>query len=79
MFLASLFLTWIIESILTPESSTRDNPRINILPGAERLKSAPKLPFLSIEADGAPFPQVVQAQVEAFCLQVKRQHGKKVS
>lgn len=30
------------------------------------------LPFLSIEADGNSFPQVVEAKLEAFCLQVKR-------
>ncbi len=32
------------------------------------------LPFLAIETDGAPFPQLVEAQLETFCLGVKRLH-----
>jgi len=30
------------------------------------------LPFLAIETDGNPFPQVIEARLEAFCLQVQR-------
>ncbi|MFW6279234.1 MAG: CoA activase, partial [Bacillota bacterium] len=30
------------------------------------------LPFLAIEADGNKFPQVIEARIEAFCLQVRR-------
>jgi len=37
------------------------------------------LPFLSIESDGNPFPQVVEAKLEAFCLQVKRSHEKSMA
>jgi len=32
------------------------------------------LPFLSIESDGNPFPQIIEARIEAFCLQVERLH-----
>ena len=34
------------------------------------------LPFLSIETDGNPFTQVVQAQLEIFTLQASRMHEK---
>ena len=33
-----------------------------------------KLPFLSIETDGNPFPQIIEARLEAFSLQAKRLH-----
>ncbi|MGM0381248.1 MAG: acyl-CoA dehydratase activase [bacterium] len=32
----------------------------------------PSLPFLAIETDGSAFPQVVEARLEAFCLQVEK-------
>ena len=32
------------------------------------------LPFLAIESDGNTFPQVIEARLEAFCLQVQRIH-----
>jgi len=38
------------------------------------LQNHPALPFLSIESDGNPFPQVVDAKLEIFCLQVMRIH-----
>ena len=33
-----------------------------------------RLPFLAIETDGNPFPQLIEARLEAFCLQAKRLH-----
>jgi len=33
------------------------------------------LPFLAIESDGSPFPQVIEARLETFVLQAKRLHG----
>ncbi len=36
------------------------------------MGSYPSLPFLSIEADGNSFPQIIESKLEAFCLQVKR-------
>jgi predicted CoA-substrate-specific enzyme activase len=39
------------------------------------LEDHPSLPFLAIESDGGPFPQVIQAKLEAFQLQVERVHG----
>ena len=32
------------------------------------------LPFLAIESDGSPFPQVIEARLETFVLQSKRLH-----
>ena len=41
-----------------------------------RLGSIGSFPFLAIETDGAAFPQVVEARLEAFCLQVQRLHDR---
>ena len=38
------------------------------------LKQHPSLPFLSIESDGNPFPPLIEAKLEVFCLQVSRIH-----
>ncbi|MBP2644623.1 MAG: CoA-substrate-specific enzyme activase [Firmicutes bacterium] len=40
----------------------------------EVMKKYPALPFLSIESDGNPFPQVIEAKLEIFIMQVKRIH-----
>jgi predicted CoA-substrate-specific enzyme activase len=32
------------------------------------------LPFLAIESDGSPFPQLIHAKLEAFCLRAERMH-----
>jgi predicted nucleotide-binding protein (sugar kinase/HSP70/actin superfamily) len=66
--------TRITESILSPESNVSDNPRIDIHEDLQHLKRFHTLPFLSIEADGNPFPQIVEARLEAFSLQVQRIH-----
>jgi len=39
------------------------------------LSNADNLPFLSIESDGSPFPQLISAKLDAFCLQAKRLHS----
>lgn len=38
------------------------------------LKNDSRLPFLAIETDGNPFPQLIEARLEAFCLQASRLH-----
>ncbi len=38
------------------------------------LEEDSRLPFLAIETDGNPFPQLIEARLEAFCLQAKRLH-----
>jgi predicted CoA-substrate-specific enzyme activase len=37
------------------------------------------LPFLAIEVDGNPFPQLIESRIEAFCLQVEKLHATKVA
>jgi predicted nucleotide-binding protein (sugar kinase/HSP70/actin superfamily) len=32
------------------------------------------LPFLAIESDGSPFPQLINAKLESFCLRAERLH-----
>ena len=46
----------------------------------ERVRRLPsdacgKLPFLAVETDGNPFPQLIEARIEAFCLQAARLHS----
>ena len=38
-----------------------------------------KFPFLAIETDGNPFPQIIEARLEAFCLQAERVHREMLS
>jgi predicted CoA-substrate-specific enzyme activase len=38
------------------------------------LADVDDLPFLAIESDGSPFPQVINAKLEAFCLRASRVH-----
>ena len=38
------------------------------------LEQVDDLPFLAIESDGSPFPQVIEAKFEAFCLRAQRLH-----
>ncbi|MEW5910517.1 MAG: acyl-CoA dehydratase activase-related protein, partial [Thermodesulfobacteriota bacterium] len=38
------------------------------------LSDVEDLPFLAIESDGSPFPQLITAKLESFCLRAKRLH-----
>ena len=67
----------VIESVLSVESSMetkllleRDKEHYG------KFKDIATLPFISIESDGNPFPQILEARIEAFCLQVERLHKK---
>ena len=40
----------------------------------DTLENMDALPFLAIESDGNPFPQLIEAKLEAFCLRAKRLH-----
>jgi predicted nucleotide-binding protein (sugar kinase/HSP70/actin superfamily) len=37
------------------------------------------LPFLAIESDGSPFPQLIHAKLEAFCLRAERLHARMIA
>ena len=41
---------------------------------ARVMEDHPALPFLSVETDGNAFPQVIEARLEVFCIQVERVH-----
>jgi predicted CoA-substrate-specific enzyme activase len=38
------------------------------------LTDLENLPFLAIESDGSPFPQLIHAKLESFCLRARRLH-----
>ncbi|MFC1811717.1 acyl-CoA dehydratase activase [Thermodesulfobacteriota bacterium] len=38
------------------------------------LTNVDALPFLAIESDGSPFPQLINAKLETFCLRAERLH-----
>jgi predicted nucleotide-binding protein (sugar kinase/HSP70/actin superfamily) len=42
------------------------------------LTNIDDLPFLAIESDGSPFPQLITAKLESFCLRAKRLHNKMI-
>ncbi|SHJ90043.1 CoA-substrate-specific enzyme activase, putative [Desulfatibacillum alkenivorans DSM 16219] len=66
------------ESIMA-RSMTREQ-KINLTSGNGKLtrilSDTETLPFLAIESDGSPFPQVIEAKLEAFCLRALRLHDK---
>ncbi len=47
-------------------------------PGNKQLRAVltdiDELPFLAIESDGSPFPQLIDAKLETFCLRAERLH-----
>jgi predicted CoA-substrate-specific enzyme activase len=70
----------VAEAILT-ESMTIEGKRA-FTPDADEalfLDGRGPLPFLSIETDGNPFPQLIEARLEAFSLQAARTHVKTLS
>jgi len=40
------------------------------------LSEMTDLPFLAVESDGSPFPQLITAKLEAFCIQAERLHDR---
>ncbi len=64
------------ESILI-ETMTREG-KLATDPNNDRLRSIltdiEDLPFLAIESDGSPFPQLITAKLETFCLRAERLH-----
>ena len=51
-------------------------------PANQKLKAVltdiEQLPFLAIESDGSPFPQLIDAKLETFCLRAERLHNRLV-
>jgi predicted nucleotide-binding protein (sugar kinase/HSP70/actin superfamily) len=65
------------ESILN-ETMTRSE-KLATDPANHQLKAVltdvDQLPFLAIESDGSPFPQLIDAKLETFCLRAQRLHA----
>ncbi|MBN1577780.1 MAG: hypothetical protein JW913_14565 [Chitinispirillaceae bacterium] len=66
--------TRVIEAILSVESTMEMKRSFENgnHPHLQFPENVTTLPFLSVETDGNPFPQILEARVEAFCLQVER-------
>jgi predicted nucleotide-binding protein (sugar kinase/HSP70/actin superfamily) len=64
------------ESILNEAMNSKD--KIATDPSNRKLRSVlsdiDELPFLAIESDGSPFPQLINAKLETFCLRAQRLH-----
>ncbi len=75
--------TRVVESVLGADSSMATKRSLDRAINGQRYESPQhqgisSLPFFSIESDGNPFPQIVDARLEVFCLQVERLHEKVV-
>jgi predicted nucleotide-binding protein (sugar kinase/HSP70/actin superfamily) len=67
----------VAEAVLKKEMNASGKLRMNIpFRNRELLREIPEFPFLAIETDGSPFPQLVEANLEAFVAQVQRVHDK---
>jgi predicted nucleotide-binding protein (sugar kinase/HSP70/actin superfamily) len=62
------------EAILNETMKQKD--KLKAAPGNRELQKiledVEALPFLAIESDGSPFPQLINAKLEAFCLRAER-------
>ena len=66
------------EAILNETMNSQDKLAIDPNNGKLRaiLADIDALPFLAIESDGSPFPQLIDAKIETFCLRAERLHHK---
>lgn len=63
----------VAEAVLKKEMNAAGKLRMNVpFRNRELLRAIPEFPFLAIETDGSPFPQLVEANLEAFVAQVLR-------
>jgi predicted nucleotide-binding protein (sugar kinase/HSP70/actin superfamily) len=73
----------IAESILTEKFTTTEKKKLLAGHGkngfSHILAKERKLPFLAIETDGNAFPQIIEARLEAFCLQAQRLNAQMLS
>jgi predicted nucleotide-binding protein (sugar kinase/HSP70/actin superfamily) len=64
------------ESILNEAMNSND--KLATEPDNSELRTVltdiDELPFLAIESDGSPFPQLINAKLETFCLRAERLH-----
>jgi predicted CoA-substrate-specific enzyme activase len=66
----------VAESILNETMTVADKLHTRpTQPGLQHiLRGMDRLPFLAVESDGSPFPQLIEAKLEAFCIQARRLH-----
>jgi predicted nucleotide-binding protein (sugar kinase/HSP70/actin superfamily) len=66
------------EAILTREMNREGKMATGAVSKRTRglLNEIEDIPFLAIESDGNPFPQIITAKLETFMLQAERVHGK---
>jgi len=66
----------IAEAILSREMSREGKKALrgNSEKALRLLERFDHLPFLAIESDGGPFPQIITAKLETFLLQARRVH-----
>jgi len=62
----------ILSEAMNSEAKLATDPRNKRLQAI--LKNIDDLPFLSIESDGSPFPQLIHAKLETFLLRAQRLH-----
>jgi predicted nucleotide-binding protein (sugar kinase/HSP70/actin superfamily) len=64
------------EAILN--ETMNSNAKLATDPSNKQLRSIltdiEELPFLAVESDGSPFPQLIDAKLETFCLRAERLH-----
>jgi predicted CoA-substrate-specific enzyme activase len=67
----------VAEAVLKKEMNAKGKLRMNTMFRNKRLlEKISEFPFFALETDGSPFPQLVEANLEAFCVQARRVHGK---
>jgi predicted CoA-substrate-specific enzyme activase len=62
----------ILNETMTREGKLATEPKNDQLKAV--LTDIEDLPFLAIESDGSPFPQLIDAKLETFCLRAERLH-----
>jgi len=64
----------VLNMIMNREEKLKTDPANKKL--RKVLMDIEDLPFLAIESDGSPFPQLISAKLETFCLRAERLHNK---
>jgi predicted CoA-substrate-specific enzyme activase len=65
----------VAEAVLKKEMNADGKLRMNTVFRHKRvLDKIREFPFFALETDGSPFPQLVEANLEAFCVQAQRVH-----
>ncbi|HUI90651.1 MAG TPA: acyl-CoA dehydratase activase [Chitinivibrionales bacterium] len=67
----------VAEAVLKKEMNVKGKLRMNTtFRGKALLEDLSEFPFLAVETDGSPFPQLIEANLEAFVVQARRVYDK---